>query len=190
MFESIEPYYGWRHIYNNDLDAASPFHEVEHNLFAYDRRIYTFNAHPQWETIESESLLVKILYANYERGCAIIELLGEWNDLFQNDFKLLCENCLTFLSDAGVDKFILICENVFNAYLDADDYYEAFGDEIEEGWMCLFRARPNVLEEFDRYNISQYFYWNPQFDGLRWRKLKPWALFQLVEESMRRALKP
>lgn len=187
--QNIEPFYGWLAYYSHETDENSPFYGVEHNLFEYDRYVYTFAAHPLWDTIESESLLVKILYANYDDHYAIIELMGEWNDLFQNDFKLLCENCLTFLSDAGIKQFIFVAENVFNIYLESDDYYEAFQEEIEEGWMCLLRARPHIQAELRQYGIDPYFYWNPDFDDLAWRKLKPWQLYQLIAASMPKLLK-
>ncbi len=191
MFQDIEPYYGWLGYYSTETDPRSPFAAVEHNLFEYDRYVYTYAAHPLWDSIESESLLVKILYADYGRGYAILELLGEWNDLHENDFRLLCENCLTYLIDGGVRQFILVCENVFNAYPNTDDYYEALLDELgDTGWVCLLRARPHVLEEFVRYGLSPYLYWNPEFDGLRWRKLKPWQLYDVVAEGMQRLLLP
>jgi hypothetical protein len=188
VFESVEPFYGWLHLYSHELDERSPFYGVEHNLFEHDRKIYTFNAHPLWDEIGSESLLVKILYAHYDEGYVIIELLGEWNDLFQNDFKLLCERCLRHLADDGIDKFILICENVFHVYLEADDYYQEFASEIEDGWMCLLRARPHVLHEFVQYRIDPYFYWNAALDQLPWRKTKPWELYELVAQHYHRLL--
>jgi hypothetical protein len=188
MFEQIEPFYGWLHLYNHETDEYSPFFGVEYNLFEYDRQIYTFNAHPLWDTIESESLLVKILFVDYAVGYAIIEFLGEWNDLFENDFKLLYENCLDFLRQAGVNKYILILENVFHAYLDSDDYYQDFCENIEGGWICLFRARKHVLAEFENYNLSQYFYWNSALDAIHWRKLKPWELFENINQSITKGL--
>ena len=190
MFEAVEPFYGWLHIYSHEMDERSPYHLAEHSLFEYDRKIYNFNAHPLWDVIDSENLLIKILFVQYEEGYAIIEMLGEWNDLFQNDFKLLCQRCLTHLVDEGVDKFILICENVFHVYLDADDYYQDFASEIEDGWMCLLRARPHVQQEFVSYGISPYFYWNFALDQLQWRKLKPWQLFEQVQEQYGRLLLP
>ncbi|MCS6904502.1 MAG: hypothetical protein RML72_00845 [Bacteroidia bacterium] len=189
MFEHIEPFYGWLHLYNHKMDANSPFHDVEHNLFEYDRKIYTFNAHPLWDSIESESLLIKILFTDYEKGYTIIEFLGEWNDLFDNDFKLLCQNCLELLQREGINKFILILENVFHAYLDIDDYYQDFWESIEEGgWMFLLRARENVLAEFENYNLGQYFYWSKSLDSIHWRKLKPWELYQIIQKSIERWL--
>ena len=112
----IEPYHGWLHLYSHDIDPNSPFHEVEHSLFEYNRRIYSFEAHPQWDEIGSENLLVKLLYANYDDGYVVIEMMGEWNDLHYNDFMLLRRHVLDQLVMAGIDKFIFICENIFNAW--------------------------------------------------------------------------
>lgn len=189
-FRGVEPFYGWLHLYDHKSDTTSPFHEVEHNLFYFDRFIYTFETHPLWDTIGSESLLLKILFVDYSRGYAIIELLGEWNDLFENDFRLLYEELILRLYPHGVTKFIFICENVFNAYLEDDDYYAECLEYLTEndGWLSLLRPRQRVLEEFRAYGIDEYFYWNPAFDELRWRKLKPWQLFELFEKSMARLL--
>lgn len=186
---TIEPFYGWLHLYSQDQDANNPFHETVHSEFFYDRQIYEYLAHPQWDTIESESLLVKILYADYETGYAIIELIGEWNDLYEHDFRLLCVNCLTYLADAGVSRFILISENVFNVYLQDDDYYAAMTEELEDGWICLFRARPHVLDEFQRYGLGAYLYWNMEFDAVVWRKMMPWNMYRLIQNRIGHSLK-
>lgn len=189
QLRDIEPFYGWIPLYSHEADPLSPFHEVEHSQTSYDRFIYTYEAHPLWDDIGSENLLVKILYADYGLGYAILELFGEWNDLHLNDFKLLAENCLTYLADNGIHKYVFIAENVFNAYLQDDDYYREFADEIgEDGWMCLLRLRQNVREDFVRYGIGHYFYWSGELDEVRWRKLKPWELFQLVDSRMNRLL--
>ena len=184
----IEPYFGWLNLYHHEQDPNSPFHEVEHNQFYFDRSINNIPAHPLWDHFGSESLLLKILFIDYEKGFAIIELFGEWNDLFLNDFKLLAENCLTYLIDAQVHKFILICENVFHMYLEGDDYYQALAEELEEGWLCALRLREEAKEEMEAYGIAPYFYWNAQLDEFAWRTLKPHQLFQLVDRRMRMTL--
>jgi hypothetical protein len=185
----IEPFYGWLQWYNQQMDPNSPFHEVEHNQFVFNRSINEIPAHPLWDEIGSESLLVKILFADYDEGYAIIELFGEWNDLFENDYKLFSENCLTFLIDAGISRFILVCENVFHTYLQSDDYYDALQDELgDEGWICLLRARPHVKEEMEHYGIAPYFYWSELLDELNWRKLRPEPLYELVADRIRKAL--
>jgi hypothetical protein len=108
--------------------------------------------------------------------------------LFENDFKLFTENCLLAFTAAGIDKFILICENVFNIYLENDEYYNAFQDEIPDGWIALIRARDAVLEEITRYGLSGVFYWTKELDLMSWRKMKPDDIFEKINVSMRKAL--
>ncbi|HHG85044.1 MAG TPA: hypothetical protein ENJ82_09900 [Bacteroidetes bacterium] len=184
----VEPFYGWLKYYTSEQDANSPFFEVIHNEFEYDRQVYQYLAHPQWDHIDSESLLVKILYADYENGVAILELFGVWNDLLENDYRLLADNCLSYLIDAGVNRFVLIMENVLNVYVDLDDYYEAIQDELGDGWICLLRAREHVKSEFQEHNIDQYFFWSQALDELLWRKLKPAQLYQKVENKLAKLL--
>lgn len=180
----IEPFFGWLATYSHETDANSPFHQVEHNMFYFDRSINSIPAHPLWDQIGSESLLVKILFADYDKGFAVIELFGEWNDLFENDYKLLGENCLTYLIDQGINQFILICENVFHIYLDRDDYYHALQEELGDGWISVLRAREEIQEEMEQYQISSYFYWSPVLDEIPWRKLTPFQLYKLVKSRM------
>jgi len=190
MFQHVEPYHGWLMYYENASDERSPFHDVEHSLFHYDRQIYTFAAHPLWDTIQSESLLTKILYADYERGTAVVELLGEWNDLFENDFRMLRQQLSDPLYQEGIQKFIFICENVFNAYVEGNDYYQELAEflEEEEGYLVLLRCRDNVKEDLKAYGIDEFFFWSPQLDSLNWRKLKPWFLLDAVDEQMTKVL--
>jgi hypothetical protein len=188
MFD-IEPWYGWLHLYDSEQDENSPFFGVEHNLFEYDRSIYDMPAHPLWEDFDSENLLMKILYADYNKGYCIIELIGEWNDLQFNDFRLMRDNCLQYLFDAGIDKFILLCENVFSAFLEMEDYYEAFTEELwPEGYIHLLKARAEVKEEFLRYGISAFVSWSESLDQLNWRKLHPDQILSLVEETNQKLL--
>ncbi len=180
----IEPFYGWLGHYENEADENSPFQNAEHSAFVLDKGVYEYLAHPLWDDIGSDGLLVKILYAHYEDGYAIVELFGVWNDLIQNDYRLLAENCLTYLVDAGINKFILVMENILNIYLDADDYYEALQEELEDGWICLLRPRAHVVEEIEQYEIGRYFFWSDELDALNWRKLKPWELYRVVDNKM------
>ncbi len=184
----IEPFYGWLEYYSHDRDDRSPFHDVEHSLFEFDRSINRIPAHPLWDDFGSESLLVKILYADYERKFAILELFGEWNDLYDNDFKLLSENCLALMAEKGIRYFILICENVFHGYFESDDYYQEFVENLEDGWMCAIRLREELQEEMIHYGINGYFFWSPMLDDIPWRTIKPKRIFHLVSGRLQNLL--
>ena len=78
----IEPYYRWRDDYIAAEDERSPFFETEYSEFEFDKMIYNYYIHPQWDCFGSQTLYIKILFVDYDRQYAIIEFIGEWNDLY------------------------------------------------------------------------------------------------------------
>ena len=76
----VEPYYHWRNIYIASEDDASPFYNRDYSEFEFDNHIYNYYIHPQWDHIGSPTLYIKILYADYDIGFCVIEMIGEWND--------------------------------------------------------------------------------------------------------------
>ena len=121
---SIEPYYNWRDEYIAEEDERSPFYGREYSEFEYTNSIYDHLIHPQWDEFGSPTLLMKILYADYERGFAIMEFIGEWNDCLHNDIMFLKRDIADELMHEGINKFILIGENVLNFHYSDDSYYE------------------------------------------------------------------
>jgi hypothetical protein len=183
-----EPFHGWYRFYDPESDELSPFYGVEHSEFYYDRQVYEYLAHPLWEDFGSDGLLTKVLFANYDSGFAVLEMFGVWNDLIQNDFKLLHENCLSTMMEAGIQRFAFIMENVLNIYLESDDYYEAVSDELDAGWIALVRLRPHVTEELLTLGLDRYCYWSPTLAEIQWRKLTPVQLCSLIESEISRML--
>ena len=86
---TIEPYYAWRNHYVASEDHRSPFFERVYNEMSYHMKIYDHYIHPQWDSIGSQTLFIKIIWVDYEEESAIIELLGEWNDCLHNDIMRL-----------------------------------------------------------------------------------------------------
>ena len=82
---TLEPYYNWLHFYNSEEDERSPFFGRSHSEIEYSDTIYNHYIHPQWDYFGSETLYLKIIYTNYEKGIALIEFIGEWNDCLYND---------------------------------------------------------------------------------------------------------
>ena len=111
--QDLEPFYRWKNIYDAVEDALSPFFGRKYNELEYSQTIYNFYIHPYWDDIGSETLYVKLLFTDYEEKYAIIELIGEWNDTIHNDIMYLKQNLIDPLIHEGIDKFILIGENVW-----------------------------------------------------------------------------
>ena len=64
----IEPYYRWRDDYIASEDPLSPFVDTKYNEFEFDKQIYNYLIHPQWDFFGSQTLYLKVLYADYDLG--------------------------------------------------------------------------------------------------------------------------
>lgn len=184
----IEPYYRWRDDYISSEDERSPFYDRQYSEFEFGNQIYNFYIHPQWDGFGSQTLYLKVIFADYDRGYAIIELIGEWNDAIGNDIMLLKREVTELMMAEGVDKFILIGENVLNFHSSDDCYYEEWFQDVEDGWIAGINFREHVIEEFKSNNIDYYINFGGQLDNMSWRNLKPLQFFKRVEETMTKRL--
>ncbi len=184
----IEPYYKWRDDYIAAEDERSPFYETQYNEFEFDKQVYNYLLHPQWDSFGSNTLYLKVIYADYDLGFTIIELIGEWNDAIDNDIMLLKREILELMMDEGINHFILLGENVLNFHTSDDSYYEEWFQEVEDGWIAGINFREHVLEEFKQSNIDYYINFGGGLEHLNWRALKPVQLFQKVQEQLQKRL--
>ncbi len=162
----------------------------EHSEFYFDNAVYDHVIHPQWDHIGSETLYLKVLFSDYEEGFAIIEFIGEWNDLLGNDIMFLKRDIIEPIMSQGINKFILIGENVLNFHTSDEEYYNEWYEEVADadGWIALLNFREHVLEDMQRANIDQYFLLGGKLNALRWRSLQPEDLYQRVEGLVMRRL--
>lgn len=186
--QDIEPFYNWRELYVASEDVRSPFYEREYSEFEYTHSIYNYCIHPQWDFMGSPTLFIKIIYADYEAGFAIIELIGEWNDAINNDIMILKRDIADELINQGISKFILIGENVLNFHSSDDCYYEEWLDDVEDGWIIGLNFRDHVLKEMSATNIDYYVTFGGELNDMNWRTLSPFQLVEIVERVMGRRL--
>lgn len=181
---SIEPYYRWIPIYDSSEDERSPFYGREYSEFEFSNTVYNYYIHPRWDEFGSETLYVKVLFVDYKKGYVIIEMLGEWNDCIYNDISNLKREVIDPMIDQGIDKFILIGENVLNFHVSDDCYYEEWFSEIEAGWIAAINFREHVEEEFKSRNIDYYLNFGGTLSNIPWRTMKPDLFFERVNASM------
>lgn len=136
----------------------------------------------------SNTLYLKVLFADYTAGYGIIEFIGEWNDCINNDIMLLKREVLEDMMAEGINKFILIGENVLNFHGSDDSYYEEWYQEVEDGWIALINFREHVLQEMVSNNLDYYLNLGGELDELGWRTLKPMQLFKKVDNMMTKRL--
>lgn len=186
--QDIEPYYGWEKYYVANEDPRSPFFGRTYNLTYYENDIYGYYIHPLWDYIGSETLYLKVLFADYARQFAVIEFLGEWNDTLHNDIMHLKRQVIDELTAEGITYFVLIGENVLNFHGSDDEYYAEWFEEIEEGWIVAIGFRDHVTYEWKRYRLDYYIHFGGTLDLYNWRTLVPLKLYELVQQLVIRRL--
>ncbi|MEO5645102.1 MAG: hypothetical protein ABIQ40_11445 [Bacteroidia bacterium] len=190
---SIEPFYNWRDLYTAEEDENSPFYGREYSEFEFTNRVYNYLLHPQWDDFGAQTLYMKILYADYDLKFCVIELIGEWNDALNNDIMLLKRDIIEEFQLHGINKYIIIGENVLNFHHSDDSYYEEWFQEVEDseganGWIALINFQPHVLTEMKKARIDWYLNWGGKLDELPWRTYKPQQLLTVVDEIIRKRI--
>lgn len=186
--QDIEPHYNWRHLYIASEDDRSPMYGHFNSEVYYTDQIYNHVIHPQWDNIGSETLFIKVLYADYIEGFAVIELFGEWNDVIQNDVMTFKREVIDMMLDQEIDKFILIAENVLNFHADIADYYEEWLEEIPDGWIALLNGREHVIREISDYHLDQYFLLGGALNDIAWRTKQPLKLYSQVAQHVQKRI--
>ncbi len=184
----LEPHWNWRNIYTAEEDVRSPFYGREYSEFEFADAIYDHWIHPQWDNIGSTTLFIKLLYTDYLDGFAVIELIGEWNDTLHNDVMIFKRNIIDPLIDEGVDKFILLGENLMTFHSSDDSYYEEWSEDIEEGWIAMVNFQDHVMREFDDAGLDQYLVSGGKLNDLSWRTFEPMQLCDKVHEFVNRRI--
>lgn len=183
----IEPFFAWRDDYSAETDEQSPFFEREYSEFEYSNKIYNYYIHPQWDEFGSPTLYVKLLFVDYDKAFAILELFGEWNDAVQNDIMFLKREVIDPLTEAGIAKWVLIGENVLNFHAGDDDYYAEWLEEASEngGWICGFNFLQHVREEMAQFRLYDYIAFDEPFAEVNWRRHRPVHIIDLTEKMLR-----
>lgn len=177
----LEPHWGWRRYYTAETDEYSPFYGREYSEFEFSERVYDHYIHPQWDHIGSETLFVKLIFADYDEHFAVLELIGEWNDCLHNDVMHLKRNVVDRLLRHGIDKFILVGENVLNFHASDDSYYEEWVDDLEEsGWLAMVNFAPHVMREFGDFDIDSFFLSGGDLEFESWRTLSPLDFYRRI----------
>lgn len=184
MMHEIEPYYQWRDFYTAEEDERSPFYGRVYSEFHFSNKIYNYFIHPQWDEFGSSTLYLKILFADYQDGFAIIEMIGEWNDALHNDIMFFKREIIDHLLNSGIGKFILIVENVLNFHGTEDDYYLEINDDLldEDGWVVCLGAAPHLIDEMNKLHLYHYIFYGPRWNNINWRAYEPVNLFEQIKD--------
>ena len=98
---------------------------------------------------------------------------------------------------AGITKYILLGENVFNFHGSDDSYYEEWFDEVEDiegreesgpGWIAAVSFPDFIQDELRKYHIDQYVNMGGTLQVSNWRTLHPTTFFSIVDELIMRRI--
>lgn len=181
----IEPFPNWLHLYNSEEDNQSPLFGQEPNAFEFSNTVYNYYIHPLWDAFGSRTLYLKILFADYEDGYAIIEFIGEWNDAVENDIMELKREIIDPLLEQGIRKFLLITENVMNFHSSDDSYYEEWKEDVGDkgGWIVFLNNPEHTMDEYEEAQITSFanfLYYE------KWRTHLPGHLYHMIDNQMLR----
>ena len=98
---------------------------------------------------------------------------------------LLKRNVIDPLLEKGIQKFILIAENVLNFHSSDVEYYAEWKEDVEDGWIIILNAPAQTRSEFLRERIGHYILFG---DVANWRTFQPQHFFQLVDNQMLRLM--
>jgi hypothetical protein len=185
---TIEPFTGWLKHYDSALDNQSPFYGKEYNYDLYEQTIYGYYIDPGWDSFGSETLYSKILFADYTEKFVVIEMIGEWNDAINNDIMTFKRGLLESLEETGINKFIIIGENVFNFHGSDDCYYEEWFEEVEDGWIAFINFPDFLQDEFKKYHVDQYVNMGGTLQIENWRTMTPHRFYEVVNGFIQRRL--
>ena len=114
--------------------------------------------------------------------------MQDWKKIFSNTQLAYATMVAGLLEEQGIDKFILIGENVLNFHSSDDSYYEEWFAELEDGWIAMVNFREHVLDEFKYCKADYYLNFGGDLDTLSWRKHTPIQLFKKVEDLISKRL--
>ena len=184
----IEPFYNWETYYSAAEDERSPFYGREYNFNEYEHDVYGYYIHPLWDEFGSETLYCKILYTDYDRRFTVIEMFGEWNDTLHNDIMHFKRQVIDHLIGEGINKYILIGENLLNFHGSDDEYYAEWFEEVEDGWIAAVSFRDFVEAEWKKFRLDYYINFGGTLQIDNWRTFLPLRFFELVNSLIVRRL--
>lgn len=182
----IEPYFKWRDEYIATEDKRSPFYGRVYNEFTFTQKVYNYFIHPQWDDFGSQTLYAKILYVEYDKEYAIIELIGEWNDCLYNDIMFLKRELIDHMIKEGIYKYIILCDNVLNFHPSDDSYYEEWNEDIrdDDGWIVFVNTQEHVLHDMESIRLQHYVNLGGAFADITWHGKKAPILYQIIDQAL------
>jgi hypothetical protein len=107
----------------------------------------------------------------------------------------LKRNIIDELVPLGINKFILIGENILNFHGSDDCYYEEWFEDVEDaclpdrqGWIAAVSFPDFIQDEMKKYHIDTYVNMGGTLQLPQWRTLQPTVFCELIGKLIQRRL--
>ena len=106
---------------------------------------------------------------------------------FENDVMTLKREVIDKFIRQGINKFILIGENVLNFHSGDDCYYEEWYDDVvdEGGWVVMIGLPNSSTYDFNRAGLGRYI---QLLELPEWRPFSPTNLFMKIDNLILKRL--
>ena len=107
-------------------------------------------------------------------------MLFRSNDAIENDVMTLKREVVDKLLAQGINKFILIGENVLNFHSSDECYYEEWFEDVQEkgGWIVMLGLPEQSAYDFKRTGIHRFV---ELLELVDWRPFTPSNLFTKID---------
>jgi hypothetical protein len=100
----------------------------------------------------------------------------------------LKRNIADTLIQNGVNKFILLGENVLNFHASDNDYYQEWFEDVEDGWIAFVNFREHVITEIEIAAIDFYVVIGGRLNEVSWQNQTPPKVFEKVNSLIMKRL--
>ncbi len=100
----------------------------------------------------------------------------------------LKRNIIDVMLQEGIQRFILIGENVFNFHGSDDSYYEEWFEDVEDGWIAAICFQDFVLDEMKKFNLDYYINFGGSLESVNWRTQEPRMLYQQISNLVQKRI--
>ena len=100
----------------------------------------------------------------------------------------LKRNVIDLFVSEGINKFILLGENILNFHGSDDCYYEEWFEEIEDGWIAGVNFRDHIIFEWGKFHLDYYINFGGNLELDSWRTMPPELFYQWVNLAITKRL--
>ena len=181
-------------VYNLNGERFKVYTDYKLKLKAYSKK--RFDPFCRWDRIQIpftpdtfiETTIGQLNFFKWAIENKVLEYIEANYDAIENDIMTLKRDIIEPIMEHGINKFILIGENILNFHYSDDCYYEEWFDEVEEGWIALVNFHEHVIKEFEKIHLDSYFVMGGELEEEDWRTMQPYDFYMKISNYVQKRL--